>query len=380
MKILAIPENDLPPTSERTPEIYRRLMKSHTLVQLGPRWDKLIYDVDRPAPLRLPLYLFDKLDLIIRGLRAAKTNRVDLIFCETYHHALVGVVIAKILGRPCVWDSHGNVLLFAESQGKSGPFRIAAGTLERFIGKRVDALITVTNVDADMYASQGIPRQKIHVFPSCVDVADVDRRVRERRLLRQSTPRSPTSIPVLFFFGSFKYEPNRDALRFVDEVLAPSLAKAGARFKIQVAGRDIPAQAFHPSIEILGFVPDIYAPIADADLGIVPLWKGVGILVKALDMMAVGTPIIGSSFVAKGIPELRNGEQILLAETPDEFIRLIIHSLEHPEDLQEMGDRGRSLVREHYDWNRRWPMFEHILTSVVESQSRETRRARRPNA
>lgn len=374
MRILAIPKNDLPPTSERTPEIYRRLMHSHTLIQLGPRWDDIIYDVDRPSLLRLPLYVLDKLELVLRGLRVAKANHVDLIFCETYHHALVGVFVAKLLGRPCVWDSHGNVLLFARSQGKGRAFRIAAGGLERFIGRHVDALITVTDVDANAYQAQGVPRENIHVFPSCVDTPDVDRRVRERRARKQSVPRSPTAIPVLFFFGSFKYEPNREALRFVDEVLAPALTKAGVRFRIQVAGRDIPNQKFHPAIEILGFVPDIYAPIADADIGIVPLWKGVGILVKALDMMAVGTPIIASSFVAEGIPQLRAGDQVLLAADPDEFIRLIIQWLAHPEGLQAMAERGRSLVAEHYDWNRRWPVFEQILASVLE----RSRGAKRP--
>lgn len=369
MRILAIPWNEMPPTSERTPEIYRRLMKTHVLLQLKPRWDKIIYDVDRAALLRLPLYLLDKVELILRGLVLARKEQVDLIFCETYHHALVGLVIAKILGRPCIWDSHGNVLLFALSQGKGRAFRIAAGTLERIIGKGVDALITVTDTDAEAYADMGIPRGKIHVFPSCVDVAEVDRRVRELRLAKLSKPRPRDTSPLILFFGSFKYEPNREALNFVNEVLAPSLERAGARFRIQLAGRDIPPLAFHPTIEVLGFVPDIYPRIANADLGIVPLWKGVGILVKALDMMAVGTPVIASAFVAKGIPQLRNGDQILLAETQDEFIRLLLESLGHEDRLREMGDRGRKLVLENYDWASQWPRFLGIIDSVVKARA-----------
>lgn len=370
MRILAIPENDMPPTSERTPEIYRRLMKSHALVQLRPRWDNIIYDVNRSAIMRLPLYLLDKIELVLRGLRVATKNKVDLIFCETYHHALVGLIIARVLGRPCIWDSHGNVLLFAISQGKGPLFRLGAGTLERIIGRGIDALITVTDVDAEAYASQGIRREKIHVFPSCVDVAEIDRRVRARRKKKESSPRTPDAVPVILFFGSFKYEPNREALGFVNDVLAPSLTKAGVRFKIQVAGRDIPPKSFHPSIEILGFVPDLYSYIADADLGIVPLWKGVGILVKALDMMAVGIPIIASSFVVGGIPQLRNGNQALLADTPEEFISLLIESLSHMDRLQEIGDRGRSLVIEQYDWSSCWPEFERIVMSAAETFSR----------
>lgn len=370
MKILAIPKSDLPPTSERTPEIYRRLMKGHALVSLRARWDPIVYDVNRSPVLRLPLYLLDKLDLILRGLRLAKRAGVDLVFCgETYHNALSGLMIAKILGRPCIWDSHGNVLLFADSVGKGRLFRRVAGALERVIGLGVDTLVTVTDLDAEAYASMGIPRGKIHVFPSCVDVTDIDRRVRAWREEKESAPASGDSPPVILFFGSFRYEPNLEALRFVNEVLAPSLSQAGVRVKIQIAGRHIPPMPYHASLEILGFVQDIYPHIARADVAIVPIWKGVGILVKALDIMAVGTPMVATGFVVKGIPQLRNGEHALLANTQEEFIRILTHSLAGKNGLRGMSDRGRELVKEHYDWSRQWPRFERIIASTMRLHS-----------
>ena len=361
MKLLIIPEIDLPPTSERTPELYRRLMKRHEVVGLRPRWDEIIYDVDRPALLRLPLYLWDKVDLIYRGFKLAKRSKPDAILCETYHHALAGVAIGKLLRVRCVWDSHGNVLLFAKSAGKGRLFTFAAGTVERFLGKMVSALVTVSEIDADAYVEMGVPREKILVLPTCVDVKEIDRRVLERRRKKLAAPRTKEEAASILFFGSFRYAPNREALGFVNDVLAPALADSGLRFRIQVAGRDIPPLAFHPSIEILGFVPDIYPYIADADLAIVPLWKGVGILVKALDMMAVGTPVVAADFLAQGIPQLRDGVQVLLADTPEKFIELVRAVAHDPTRYQGMAMRGKALVTQYYDWAHRWPELEAVL-------------------
>jgi glycosyltransferase involved in cell wall biosynthesis len=350
MKVLIIPEIDMPPTSERTPEIYRRLMSRHEVVGLRPRWDDIIYDVDRPAILRVLPYVLDKVDLIVRGLKVARRAKPDVIFCETYHHALAGVAIGKLLGIPCVWDSHGNVLLFAHSAGKGRLFTFAAGTIERFLGRTVSALVTVSAVDADAYVQMGVPREKILVFPSCVDVEDIHRRVWERRRRMLAAPRVEGKAPIILFFGSFKYGPNREALEFVNDVLAPALARSGTRFRIQIAGRDIPRMAFHPSIEVLGFVSDIYPCIADADVAIVPLWKGVGILVKALDMMAVGTPVVAADFLAKGIPQLQDGVHALLADTPEKFIELVRDVALDPIRWQPMAERGKELVTQYYDW------------------------------
>ena len=369
MRLLVAPEIDLPPTSERTPEIYRRLMKSHEVVGLRPRWDRIIYDVDRSAILRFPLYILDKLDLLYRGLQITKRTKPDVILCETYHHAMVGVVIGKLRGIPCVWDSHGNILLFAKSAGKGPLFTFAAGTIERLLGRTVAALITVSDVDADAYVRMGVPRERIHVFPSCVDVEEIDRRVQERRRKKVGTPRAGGEAPVILFFGSFKYEPNREALKLLNDVIAPGLARSGIPFRIQVAGRDIPPMDFHPSIEILGFVPDIYPCIADADIGIVPIWNGVGILVKALDMMAVGTPVVAADFLAKGIPQLQDGIHVLLAETPEKFTELLSQVARDPGPWQTMGERGKELVTQEYDCNHCWGTFEAILIEACKDRS-----------
>lgn len=366
-----MPRIDIPNTSERTPEIYRRLAKSHEVIGFNSRWEAITFDLQRPRPYRILPFILGTFAIVLAALRASKKGRFDLVLCETPQHALAGVLAARLLDVPMVWDSHGNVLLFSRSVGKGKWFSTSSGALERFIGQSADILITVGRRDTAAYEEMGIDPKKIRTFPSCIDLQEVKRRTADRLQSKLTRERGSVARPVVLFFGSFKYEPNLKALHFVNEVLAPGLARAGASCTIQIAGRDIPAGEYHQFVQILGFVPDIYPCIAAADLGIVPVWTGVGILVKALDILAVGTPMVASSFAAEGIPELRDGVHALLADTPENFAKRVAEALSRLSELQEMGLRGQDLVAANYDWGSRWRLFEEILADAQAAHSRQ---------
>ncbi|HKW43202.1 MAG TPA: glycosyltransferase family 4 protein [Thermoplasmata archaeon] len=376
MNILVIPDIEMPPTFERTPEMYRRLAADHELTRIRGRRDDVLQSLDRPVVSKALPYLLDRVRVIGLGLRAGRNRKFDLIFCETPHDALSGLVIGKVLNVPSVYDCHGSLELYARSTARSRGYRIAARTLDKILGRNMDGLLTVSQREADAYVDLGVPRQKIHVFPTPVDTEEINRRVEPTRHARESIPRAASEKPVLLFFGSFGYGPNLKALRFVNERLAPALEARGVRCRIQVAGRAIPPGTYHSSIEVLGFVEDIYPRIAEADLGLVPIWTGVGIIVKALDILAVGTPLIGTRFLTQGIPELVHHENALLAESEEDFIHLVAQSLQDLGSLRGIADRGRELVREKYSWT----AHEEILKRILSDAARAKARTRGTNA
>lgn len=346
LRVVFIPEVDDAGTSERTPMVLRAIRDRHDVVGLRPAWDRILYDPRRPRWPRALLYVADKTVLGLRALFAARRHRADVVFCETAHHALAGLLAARVLGVRCVWDSHGNGRLFYESLGKGRTSVRLISALERFLGARVDGLITVSGTDAVAYSKMGLPRSKIHVIPLCVNLRDIDSAVGppgDRR-------RDPAAPPVLLLFGSFGYEPNREALQFVNDVLAPRLEREGIRCEIWIAGRDIPTLDFHPSVRVLGFVPDIYATIRDADLCIVPVRRGVGVLTKVIDSMAVGTPVVLSEFAARGIPEVRHGVHAYVAGSDEAFARCVSLALSDGEATRLIAQRARELVERGFDW------------------------------
>lgn len=356
LRILFIPSADVGPTSERTPTMLRMMRERYSVVALPARWDRYLYDPRRARGARFVLYALDKVVLTLRGLWLARRFGAKLVFCETAHHAIAGLGIARILGIRCAWDSHGNGKLFHESLGK-GRWSVRLVTaLEQFLGQRVDDLITVSEVDAEAYAGLGLPPAKIHVIPLCVSLQEIDSAAAPPDVQgRESRP------PVLLFFGSFAYEPNREALRFINDQLAPHLDAHGVQCEIRIAGRDIPEMDFHPSIRVLGFVPDIYECIREADVCIVPVRRGVGVLTKVIDSMAVGTPLVLSAFAARGIPEVRHGVHAYVAATDAEFLRWVTEALSDPVPGRAMSLRARSLVEQRFDWRAQRARLDAIL-------------------
>ena len=356
--ILFIPDTEVGPTSERTPTILRTLREHHEVIGLRGPWDRILYDPGRSKAPRAVLYVVDKGLLVWRGLRLARRNRVGVVVCETVHHAVAGILIARLLGIRCVWDSHGNGKLFYESLEKSRMSIRLIARLERFLGRRVDALITVSPRDAAAYAHMGIEPSKVHFIPVSVHLREIDSIARPENGGTDVLSRGPA---VLLLFGSFGYAPNREALEFVNAILAPALARAGIRCEIRVAGRDIPAIPFEPLVRPLGFVPDIYASIRAATLCIVPVKRGVGVLTKVLDAMAVGTPIVMSDFAARGIPEIRHGVHAFVATTDEEFLRYVTQALGDPGTCLAMARRARELVERKFDWETHADRLEAII-------------------
>lgn len=363
-RVLFIPEIRSGLTSERSPALHRVLSATHDVFGLPALWDRFLYDTSRAKWPRYLLYAPDKFLLGLKGLALARKHDAEVVWCETAHHALVGLAVARILGIRCIWDSHGNVKLFAESVGKGRVFTRLAASLEAFVGKGVDTVVTVAEQDVEAYAQMGVPRSKIHVIPTSVDLADVDRERSRGNDPRRKGGAGP-ELPVLLFFGNFKYEPNLEALKYISATLAPYLERKGIECEIWIAGRDIPDMTLHPTIRALGFVPNIYACIESADLCIVPIWKGQGVqaavLTKVLDVMAVGTPQVLSAFAARGIPGIEQGIHASVADSEDDFLQHVETALSDLDALRNMASRGRQLIETKYDWGAQKPRIDSII-------------------
>lgn len=343
--------------------ILRMLRERHPVAALPAPWDREIYDPSRPRLPRAVLYGLDKVLLFFRSLLLARRFRANLVFCETVHHALVGMGLARLLGIACVWDSHGNGRLFYESLGKGRWSTRLVTALETFVGRRVDVLVTVSERDAAEYARMGIPRSRIRIVPVCVRLPP---RVAAPPMGSRSAG-GGNGHAVLFFFGTFRYAPNREALEFVNERLAPFLSSRGIPCEIRVAGPDVPTLEFHPSVRPLGFVPDLHEALRAATLCVVPVWRGVGTLTKVIDAMAAGTPVVLTEFAARGIPEVSPGVHAYVAPTEEAFLESVAEALAHPEIASAMSRRARLLVEQGYDWKQG---ARHLTAALAEAVSR----------
>ena len=224
-----------------------------------------------------------------------------------------------------------------------------------------DAILTVTEEDrghllallesGDMgrEAASGIQPStfndqpsKITVIPICVDPEQV-----------AVVPRQSDGPPTILHLGTMFWPPNvAGVLWFASEVL-PLVHAAVPEARFVVVGKNPPAEvqalASDPRIEVTGYAPDATPYLAAADAFVVPLHAGGGMRVKILDAWLWGLPIVSTPIGAEGI-DLRDGENILIADGEAAFAAATVRLLTDPALNARVRSAGRAWVEATYAW------------------------------
>ena len=105
---------------------------------------------------------------------------------------------------------------------------------------------------------------------------------------------------------------------------SPSLLSDAIRLSslVQLAGND-------PSIVVTGRVDDVRPYMEKAAVYVVPIRIGGGTRLKIYEAMAMEKPIVSTTIGAEGLP-LRNGKELLLADTAESFAESIVKLLHQP--------------------------------------------------
>ncbi len=89
---------------------------------------------------------------------------------------------------------------------------------------------------------------------------------------------------------------------------------------------------------------------------------------KTLEAFAMGVPVVSTRIGAEGIAA-RDGEHLLVEDTPPAFAEKVLWLLDHPDLGKEMACRARACVKEHYDWRSITENFEKYLQDIVGMKS-----------
>jgi glycosyltransferase involved in cell wall biosynthesis len=116
-----------------------------------------------------------------------------------------------------------------------------------------------------------------------------------------------------------------------------------------------------PSIIITGSVEDARPYIVSASVVVIPLRMGGGTRLKLLEAFALQAPIVSTPLGAEGF-EVASGRELLLADEAGSFARSIVELINDRARANRLGQAGRSLAVERYDWQRIVPMFEAVYS------------------
>jgi polysaccharide biosynthesis protein PslH len=161
-------------------------------------------------------------------------------------------------------------------------------------------------------------------------------------------PVSPVGAARLLYVGDFTYEPNVEAFGFLTESVLPRVWERRPDARLTVVGRGLSVASRDPRIETPGFVEDLGAAYAAADVVLVPLQRGGGSPLKFIEALAYGLPVVSTAHAARLIEDGVPGRDFLSADGTAEFAEAIDALLGDPGRAAALGAAGRELAVNSY--------------------------------
>jgi glycosyltransferase involved in cell wall biosynthesis len=269
-----------------------------------------------------------------------------------------------LLHVPVVWDAVDEGVLYELRDARRRGWRRWPATLrtaafcaalEHSVCRRVVATTLASPLDA-VYARCWAGGARITAITNGVDLDYF------RPATRQPDPNT------VAFVGAFDFPPNVEAAtRFATRVW-PHLHAANPDRRFVIVGRQ-PGPEIHAltdigGIEIHGDVPDVRPLLERATVVVVPTRLGGGVKNKVLEACAIGRPVVASPRALAGLCA-RHDEDVLCAESLDDWLNQITWLFEHPAQAAEIGARGHAWVRRAHDWRKLTRKLHRLLAEAA---------------
>lgn len=175
------------------------------------------------------------------------------------------------------------------------------------------------------------------------------------------------SPPSIVFVGSFIHPPNTDAAARLIGAIFPRLREHFPQLSLYVVGDGPPAwvrEMAGENVLVTGRVQDTTPYLDRAALAVVPLRLGGGMRVKVLEALAGGKAIVASPLAVEGL-DVADGEQVILAETDQQFCDAIGRLLQDPVGRAALARRARAWACANLGWENAVASYEALYTSLL---------------
>ena len=236
---------------------------------------------------------------------------------------------------------------------------------ERSACQRMDRVIAVSEADAQMM-ERDYGLKKVYDIPTGVDVD----------FFKPNGAASPRPNSLVFT-GSMDWLPNEDAINYFTQQVFPLIRKSVPDVSLTVVGRN-PSRKLQElgqresSITVTGRVDDVRPYMEKAAAYVVPLRIGGGTRLKIYEALAMEKPTISTTVGAEGL-DIKNGEHILLADSPADFANAVVRVFQEPAFAKQLGSQAAQTVRERFSWHKVAVEFDSICQSINHKDTKAQR-------
>ncbi len=304
----------------------------------------LILGVFSPVPFSVKIRTDEKIKNDLRMLCLKESP--DLIICDAVHRSL-----------NIPFDAAGIKVLYEHNIESEISGRYAR--LERNIYKKIFACleyIKFKQLQKKMWlkfdyviACSELDKKFIQRFASKEKVITVNNGVDLEFFAPGLYPVEPNT---LVYTGQIGWHPNEDALVYFTQKIMPIINRSVPNLKLWIVGANPSARIkalANENIIVTGFVDDVRDYVSKAAVFIVPLRIGAGTRLKILEAMSMKKAIVTTTVGCEGL-DVENNRHLLVRDNPKDFANAVIELLRDKALRNRLGENGRRLVEEVYDW------------------------------
>jgi len=170
----------------------------------------------------------------------------------------------------------------------------------------------------------------------------------------------------LVFTGNMGYPPNINSAEFLVNEILPEILPHKPDLRLLIAGANPHLRVMvlkSAQVDVSGWVPDMRECYAGAKIFIAPMQIGTGLQNKLLEAMAMQVPCITSPLAFQAL-NARDGEDILVAQTPKEYAAHILTLLNNPAQAQKIALKGYNLVHQNFNWEKETNKIDKLIRKL----------------
>lgn len=288
---------------------------------------------------------FESNDFALKLKRVLEEEDFDIVHLESVFLTPYVPIVRKYSSAKVVLRAHNveHKIWRHVANGTRNPFKawyvkhlsLTLGAYEREHCNDYDAIVSITPEDACFFKEAGC-RKRIEAIPFAVNPEPLENVAVES--------------DTLFHIGSMDWIPNQEGIRWFLDKVWPIVHAQTPQVKLYLAGRKMPQDLMDLQVEgvqVVGEVSDAMYFIGSKQINVVPLLSGSGIRVKIIEAMSAGKTVISTTVGAAGI-NYTDGENILIADTPEQFARQVRRCVEDPDFCSRVGASAYALIANEY--------------------------------
>lgn len=214
-----------------------------------------------------------------------------------------------------------------------GNAKVAAAfrELELALARSADVTVVVSEQERE-HLRQIVPEIPVEVVPNANEVA-------------AEVPR-PGDRSGLLFVGSFEHPPNVDAVLELVHHVMPHVWRRLPNVRLTVVGADPPPAVVELAsdlVDVCGWVEQLEPLMNESVAMVAPLRYGAGMKGKVTQSLAMGLPVVTTTFGAEGL-EVEDGRELFVADEPDQLAERIVTLHTDQEKWRELSANGQAVA------------------------------------